>query len=208
LREYISFENKGPTFRVMNHHDQLLKHISKFSALTNEDELLLTSKFRYKLVEKKDFLLQEGQVCNHYYFVLTGCLRFYKIINTGFEQILQFGIPNWWMSDYLSINNQRPSGYYIQAVEKTEVLVLTRYDADELFNEILAFNSYFRLMMQKAYTASLKKIELMLCESAEDRYLQFTTGFPEFVQLIPQYMLASFLGFTPQFLSGLRSKKL
>jgi len=192
----------------MNQHDQLLKHISKFSTLTYEHELLLTSKLRYKLVEKKDFLLQEGQVCTHYYFVLSGCLRFYKIINTGFEQILQFGIPNWWLSDYRSINDQRPSDYYIQAVEKTEVLVLTKHDADALFNDIPAFNSYFRLMMQKAYTASLKKIELMLCESAEDRYVEFTTNFPDFVQQIPQYMLASFLGFTPQFLSGLRAKKL
>jgi len=192
----------------MNQHDQLLKHISKFSTLTYEHELLLTSKLRYKLVEKKDFLLQEGQVCTHYYFVLSGCLRFYKIINTGFEQILQFGIPNWWLSDYRSINDQRPSNYYIQAVEKTEVLVLTKHDADALFNDIPAFNSYFRLMMQKAYTASLKKIELMLCESAEDRYVEFTTNFPDFVQQIPQYMLASFLGFTPQFLSGLRAKKL
>jgi CRP-like cAMP-binding protein len=192
----------------MKHHDQLLKHIARFSTLTNEQELLLTSKMRYKLVGKKDFLLQEGQVCTNYYFVLSGCMRFYKIANSGFEQILQFGIPSWWLSDYQSINSQKPSDYYIQAVDETEVLVLTKHDADELFNSIPAFNTYFRLMMQKAYTASLKKIELMLCDSAEDRYLQFTTTFPDFVQLIPQYMLASFLGFTPQFLSGLRAKKL
>ena len=189
-------------------YDQLLRHINKFSPLTSGQEQLLTSKMRYKLIGKKDFLLQEGQVCTNYYFVLTGCLRFYKIINTGFEQILQFGIPNWWLSDYQSINNQSPSDYYIQAVEKTEVLILSKNDADELFNNIPAFNSYFRLMMQKAYAASLRKIEIMLCESAEDRYVQFTTNFPDFVQLIPQYMLASFLGFTPQFLSGLRAKKL
>ena len=189
-------------------YDQLLRHINKFSPLTYEQEQFLASKMRYKLINKKDFLLQEGQVCTNYYFVLSGCLRFYKILNTGFEQILQFGIPGWWLSDYQSINNQSPSDYYIQAVEKTEVLILTKNDADELFNNIPAFNSYFRLMMQKAYAASLRKIELMLCESAEDRYVQFTTSFPDFVQLIPQYMLASFLGFTPQFLSGLRAKKL
>jgi CRP-like cAMP-binding protein len=188
-------------------HEQLLKHIKKFRTLTDEHEQLLTLKMRYKLIDKKEFLLQEGQVCTNYYFVLSGCLRFYKIVNTGFEQILQFGIPGWWLSDYQSIDNQKPSGYYIQAVEKTEVLILTKHDADELFNSIPGFNSYFRLMMQKAYAASLKKIELMLCESAEDRYLQFTTSFPDFVQLVPQYMLASFLGFTPQFLSGLRAKK-
>jgi CRP-like cAMP-binding protein len=188
-------------------HDQLLKHIAKFSTLTPEQEQVLTSKMRYKLIDKKDFLLQEGQVCSNYYFVLSGCLRFYKIICSGFEQILQFGIPGWWLSDYQSIDNQKPSGYYIQAVQKTEVLILSKQDADKLFNDIPAFNTYFRLMMQKAYTASLKKIELMLCESAEDRYVQFTTSFPDFVRLIPQFMLASFLGFTPQFLSGLRAKK-
>jgi len=192
---------------LMKHQDFLLNHIRKFDSLSTEEEQLLISKMRYKILDKRDFLLQEGQVCSSYYFVLSGCLRLYKIVDTGFEQILQFGIPGWWLSDYQSFDSQKVSEYYIQTVEKTEVFVLNRNDAHELFYSIPGFNNYFRLMMQKAYTAALKKSEIMLCESAQDRYTQFTTDFPDFVRLIPQYMLASFLGFTPQFLSGLRAKK-
>ncbi|WP_050774676.1 Crp/Fnr family transcriptional regulator [Dyadobacter fermentans] len=111
------------------------------------------------------------------------------------------------MSDYQSFEHQKPSEYNIQAVHDTEVLVLHRADYEMLFDEVPELNRYFRLMMQRDYTASLKKIELLLCESAEDRFRQFVRHYPDFVQTVPQYMLASFLGITPQFLSMLRARK-
>jgi CRP-like cAMP-binding protein len=158
-------------------------------------------------VNRKDFLLKEYEVCSCYYFVIRGCLRFYRNTENGFEQILQFAIPGWWLSDFQSFETEKPSEYFIQAVQNTEILIIDRSDYDQLFTEVPELNNYFRLMMQKAYTASLKKIELILCESAEERYIQFINAFPDFVQGVPQYMLASFLGFTPQFLSMLRAKK-
>ncbi len=152
-------------------------------------------------------MLKEYEVCSCYYFVTKGCLRFYRNTENGFEQVLQFAIPGWWLSDFQSFETQKPSEYFIQAVQNTEMLILHRSDYQELFTEVPVLNTYFRLMMQKAYTASLKKMELILCESAEERYLQFINSFPDFVQIVPQYMLASFLGFTPQFMSMLRAKK-
>lgn len=124
----------------------------------------------------------------------------------GTEQILQFGIEGWWISDYQSFQNKIPSEYYLQAVEDSEIAIITRSASDELFQKIPLLNNYFRILMQRAYVASLKKMDLLLCTSAEDRYNQFINDFPEFVQRIPQYMLASFLGFTPEFLSMLRAK--
>jgi len=191
----------------MNLHEQLFSHIRKFTNLSVSHEQLLNSKIKYRKLARKDFLLQEYQVCSAYYFVLTGCLRFYRNTESGFEQILQFGIPGWWLSDFQSFETEKPSEYNIQAVQDTEILILHKSDYEELFAKVPELNNYFRLMMQKAYTASLKKIELILCESAEERYLQFVTSFPDFVQRVPQYMLASFLGFTPQFLSMLRARK-
>jgi CRP-like cAMP-binding protein len=195
------------TTNDMSLHEPLFKHIRRFNSLRSDQEQLLISKLKYSKVGRKEFLLQEYQVCNAYYFVLSGCLRFYRNTNSGFEQILQFGIPGWWLSDYQSFESQKPSEYFIQAVPDTEILTLHRSDFEEVFRAVPELHSYFRLMMQRAYTASLKKIEIILCESAEERYLQFVKSFPGFVQGVPQYMLASFLGFTPQFLSMLRAKK-
>ena len=191
----------------MNRHEALLNHIRKFTRLDAEQEQVLTSRIEYRKIDRKEFLLQEQQVCTAYYFVLTGCLRFYRNTDAGLEQILQFAIPGWWLSDFQSFEMQKPSEYYIQAVHDTEVLILHRADYEPLFNAVPALNIYFRLLMQKAYTASLRKMEIILGASAEERYLDFVRSFPDFVQSVPQYMLASYLGFTPQFLSMLRAKK-
>lgn len=191
----------------MNPHELLFSHIKRFTTLSPDQKKLLISKLKYRKVSRKDVLLKEYEVCSNYYFVTKGCLRFYRNTENGFEQILQFAIPGWWLSDFQSFETQKPSEYFIQAVQNTEMLILHRSDYQELFTEVPVLNTYFRLMMQKAYTASLKKMELILCESAEERYLQFINSFPDFVQIVPQYMLASFLGFTPQFMSMLRAKK-
>lgn len=188
-------------------YESLLKHLDKHVKLNREEQQMLFNVLQYKKVRKKDFLLKEGQTCMSNYFVLSGCFRLYLITDTGSEQILQFGIPNWWICDYQSLENKAPSDYYIQAVENSEVAILDRSIQQELFNKIPLLDRYFRLMVQRAYTASLKRIQYIFCQSAEERYWQFSNSFPEFIQQVPQYMLASFLGFTPEFLSTIRAKK-
>ncbi|SEO19224.1 cAMP-binding domain of CRP or a regulatory subunit of cAMP-dependent protein kinases [Flavobacterium sp. CF108] len=188
-------------------YEILFAHISNYTSISDQEKEILKDKLEHKKVSRKEFLLTEFEVCDSYYFVLSGCIRLYKNTDNGNEQILQFGIEKWWISDYNSFETQKPSEYNLQAIEDTEVLILKRADYNYLFTNVPCLNTYFRLMMQKAYSASLKKMEIILCHSAEERYQQFSTSFPGFVQRIPQYMLASFLGFTPQFLSMLRAKK-
>jgi CRP/FNR family transcriptional regulator, anaerobic regulatory protein len=187
-------------------YDQLFDHLSRFVHLEKQEQELLLSYLQNKHVSRKEFLLTEGHVCSGMYFVLEGCFRLYAVTESGAEQILQFGIENWWISDYRSFENKSPSPYYIQAVEDSQVAIISIEVYEDLFHKVPKLERYFRLMMQRAYTAALRKMELLLSESAETRYQQFSENFPDFVQRIPQYMLASFLGFTPEFLSMLRAK--
>ena len=194
------------TDKLLHMFDMLLDHLARFVRINETEREILLGKLQYKKVSKKEFLLKQGQICSGNFFVLSGCIRLYSITDNGTEQILQFAIPGWWISDYHSFQNNIPSTYNIQAVEDSEIAVITRTDSDELFQQIPVLNSYFRLLMQRAYTAALRKMELLLVTSAEERYFQFVKNYPDFVQRVPQYMLASFLGFTPEFLSMLRAK--
>jgi len=188
-------------------YQPLTDHLHRFISL-NEDELqLLHSKLQYRNVNNKEFLLKEGQVCGALYFIVKGCFRMYTITDSGTEQIIQFAIDNWWITDYTSLDTKKASMFNIQAVEHSEVIVLEKHIQEELFEEIPKLERYFRLILQRAYAATLMRIQYIFNQSGEERYHHFNSLFPDFVQRIPQYMLASYLGFTPEFLSKIRARR-
>ncbi len=187
---------------------RLIAHISKFIELTEEDRETILSCIQYQEVKKKDYLLRQDAICNANYFILKGCFRQYYINEKGLEQIIHFGIDNWWITDYDSLERRTPSEYYIQAVENSEIAVLDKRVKEELFSKIPGLERYFRLILQRAYAASMQRIKYIYEFTGEERYYHFSNLFPEFIQRIPQYMLASYLGFTPEFLSKIRSKKI
>jgi len=188
-------------------HRQLFEHIKKFTDLDKEDTLVLSSLLKSFSVKKKQFLLEEGQVCRANYFVVKGCLRLYFIDIKGAEHTTQFAIENWWISDLTSFLFQKPSEFYIQASEATEITAIEHHHYEEIFRKIPKLERYFRLVLQKAHQASQMRIRYLYSMTGEERYHHFNNLFPNFVQRVPQYMLASYLGFTPEFLSKIRAKK-
>jgi len=158
-------------------------------------------------LNKKQVLLEAGKLCKGNYFVVKGCVRQYFVNSKLNEQIVQFGIENWWIADQDSLLNNQPATTCIQAIEPTTLLMLHTRNTQELFKEIPALETYFRIMMQKAFVASQRRIGFIFNMTDEERFRHFSALFPDFVQRVPQYMLASYLGFTPQFLSRLRAKK-
>jgi CRP/FNR family transcriptional regulator len=188
-------------------YQSLINHIQKFISLTADEQALLVSYLKYEDVSKKKYLVSEGDVCHAQYFVVEGCLRMYFIKETGVEQIVQFGIDNWWISDYTSFTMQIPSQFYIQAVQRSKVITLTYYKQDELLDKLPTLEKYFRRIYQRAYAAAQTRLIFFNDLSGEEKYHHFASRFPDFVQRIPQYMLASYLGFTPEFLSKIRAKK-
>ncbi|GAB3503271.1 hypothetical protein GCM10027341_32110 [Spirosoma knui] len=158
------------------------------------------------VLHKKQNLLTEGTICRSNYFVVKGCLRMFFVNEKGVEQTVQFALERWWLADYTSFSAQSPSGFYIQAVEPSEILSLTHSAQEELLQTYPQLERYFRLVHQRAHAAAQFRIRILYGYSREALYHQFVRRYPEFVQRIPQYLLASFLGFTPEYLSELRGR--
>ena len=184
----------------------LLAHIARYVALTPAEAQLVTDHFSVQTVPRKAYLLEAGHHCPASYFVLQGCLRLYFITEKGTEQTTQFALENWWLADYSSLLSRQPSKFYIQAVEPTVVAVLDYPRQEALLAQVPALERYFRLLLQRVAAANQTRWVHYYGESLEERYRFFSAAFPGFVQRVPQYMLASYLGCTPEFLSKIRAK--
>jgi CRP/FNR family transcriptional regulator, anaerobic regulatory protein len=185
----------------------LQQHIQKFVSIPDEDMSGILAYFTPIQLRKKENLLVEGNVCHSNYFVVKGCLRMFYINDKGDEQTIQFALENWWMADYDSFSNQKPGLFSMQAVERSEVLALHYQAQEKMLQQYPVMERYYRLVHQRAHAASQRRIRGQYNYSREDQYLNFARQYPEFVQRVPQYLLASFLGFTPEYLSEIRAKK-
>jgi len=186
----------------------LVQHIRKFVDLSDSEVPVLNQYLKSHKLKKKALLLEEGKICRDLYFVERGCLRMFFINKKSVEQITQFALDGWWISDYFSFMDNTPSDYYIQAIEKSEIVSIDKHQLDELLAELPQLERYFRLIMQKTLAASQLKTKYLNEMSKEEFYLHFSSSFPEFMQRVPQYMIASYLGLTPEYLSELRKKNL
>lgn len=188
-------------------NDQLSRYIDRYVELSVEEKNIFHFFVKHKKIGKKEFLLREGDVCTSRWFVLTGCLRAYYLDRDLKEQIVHFGVENWWITDYESLSYNRPSIQFIQAIENTEVLELKGAAFDELCRKIPKVERLFRIIAERTNAAAQKRLEFMFNLSGEEMYDKFMEENAWFAQRVPQYMLASYLGFTPEFLSKVRARK-
>ena len=188
-------------------YDTIIQHISKFISLDQTEIETIIGHLNFHQPEKKEHLLKEGQICKAQFFISKGCFRQYIINQKGAEQTIQFGIENWWMTDYLSFQNHAPSKFFIQAIERSEVISIEKTALDELLEKVPKLERYFRLCLQKSFGASQVRIKYLFTMSATERFHHMNTMFPEFVQRVPQYMLASYLDFSPELMSKIRAGK-
>ena len=186
--------------------EPLLNHCSKFCAINQEKLNLLAPFFEYRIYKKKDILLREGQRCEEKFFIVKGCIHLYYLRQDGVEQTIDFAIENWWISDFMAFQHSSPAKFSIRAVETTEVLCITAERQQQLLTEVPELNAYFHLVFQKAYAAAQMRFRMLYELSKEELYLDFRRNFPAFLQRVPQYLLASFLGFTPEYLSEIRKR--
>lgn len=189
----------------------ILQNISKHISLTKREEDHFCTLLRERQLKKKQFLLEEGDIANHAAFVNSGCLRAYSIDQNGFEHILQFAPVDWWITDMYSFISGKAGNLFIDAVEDSELLLLSRNDQLQLFNDIPKFERYFRVLTEKSLVSSRQRLMDNLSMTAQQRYENFCNYYPTLIFALPQKMIASYIGVTPEFLSkmkGARTKNL
>lgn len=182
------------------------KNLKEKVTLNNSEETIIRKILISKKIKKGKFLLHSDEICNHIIFIEKGVLRTYLIDKNGFEQVIFFGIEGWTAGDLNSFMKQQPAKYYIDTLEDCELTLISKIDHDKLIETIPAFESYIRILMTNAYMASLNRTSDLISLSLEERYKFFIDSYPSIIQRVPQYMIASHLGVSPETLSRLRAK--
>ncbi len=167
---------------------------------------MLSKYFQLRKLRRRQYLLQEGDWCRHYHFVLDGCLRMYFVDEKGNEHILQFATANWWIADIGSFHSEKPSRLNIDALEASEVLRIQKKDLLHLYEKYPKFDRYFRVLTENAFVKMQDRVLQNISSSAEERYRSFLENYPNLSNRISQVQIASYIGVTPEFLSKIRKQ--
>jgi CRP-like cAMP-binding protein len=188
-------------------NEQLFKSITRHIELNAEEEDLINTFWTEKILNKGDYLLRNGDICRTDNFVVDGALKaFYINPETGREEILYLAIDNWWATDIESFQKQQPSMYNIQAIKKT-ILLQIGYDSfQEMLRQVPKLERFFRVILENYLGSLQKRIILNKTLDAEQRYLDFVRNYPKIEMEVPNYLIASYLGVTAEFLSRMRKK--
>jgi len=190
----------------MTEYEPILNNIRKYVALNNEDEKQFISIIRETRVKKRQFIVQPGFVCSHQTYVVKGAFRSYFVNDEGIDNTIQFAIDDWFISDFNSYISQTPASLFIEALEDSIIHQIEYNQVEQLCAENPKFEHFFRIVAQKSFAFSQRRILSNLNKTAEERYLEFQSMYPDIIQRVPQYALASYLGMTPEFLSKIRKK--
>jgi len=183
-----------------------LDHISRYIQLTPEEQSIFLSKVKFRKYLKGQFVVQEGDICRYESFVLSGCLKTFYLDKQGHEHIVMFAIEDWWTADLGSFISQTAADLNVQCLEDSELIQISSTDLQQLYIEIPKLERFFRIIIQNAFVAAQKRIINNLSLPAVERYVQFRTQYPKIEQRVPQYMIASYLGITKEFLSKIRAQ--
>ncbi|OCA79981.1 hypothetical protein BBH99_04945 [Chryseobacterium contaminans] len=186
--------------------ESLQKHIREYVDISDEKLEKYCSAFTYRRIKKKEFLLMEGSICDFEGFVVNGCFKVFHTDRNAAEQILYFAIENWWISDIDSFINRIPSKLTIQALEDSEILLISKKDKEQLYQEMPEVERLMRLKFQSSIIALQRRIIDNLSKSSEERYIEFLKKYPQIAHRLTNIQIAAYLGVTPESLSRVRKK--
>ena len=187
-------------------HESILKNVAKHISLSGEEAAHFTALLTYREVPKKTTLLAEGHPCHYLSYVHSGALRSFVLDKEGKESTIMFAVADWWLTDMYCFLNAQPAMMYIETIEDSRLLHLSRQNFDKLFSTLPKFERFFRILLQNAYTREQLRTIENLTLTAEERYFRFISKYPQIASQVTQKQIASYLGITPEFLSAIRKK--
>jgi CRP-like cAMP-binding protein len=175
----------------------------------SENELgIIKEQLTPKKIRKRQYLLQEGDVCKFIAFVESGTMRSYTVDEKGAEHIMQFALEGWMISDLYSFLTAEPATYNIDALEDCELVLISKASHEKLLASMWNYEKYIRLQLTNAYIAMQKRITSIISFTLDERYAYFNALYPDIVQRVPQHMIASYMGLTAETLSRVRRRNL
>lgn len=187
-------------------HNLILNNVSRFIELTDLEKQKYISLLTEIKVDKKDFLMQDGEITKYEYFITKGCLKVYTLDEDGAPHISMFAIEDYWTGDMSSFITKEPSRYYIKATERSELLGISRANYNLLFQEIPKFERFYRILYQRSLVSYISRSNHSISLTAEERYNEFKKKYPQIVSRITQKDLAAYIGITPEFMSKIITK--
>lgn len=179
-------------------------HITEKVSLTTEEKDMVKTFFVTKKLRKRQYLLQEGDVCKYLSFVTKGLLRSYNVDDKGDEHINLFALEGWWISDMYSFFSGEKAILNIDAIEDAEVLMITPADFEEMTLKVPKMDRYFRLLFQNSLVTKERRLMSSITHTAEEKYMLLAEFNPQLIKRIPQNLIASYLGLAPETLSRIK----
>lgn len=181
-------------------------YIQRCGVFTTQELDQFNSLLKIRKEKKKTILLQEGEICNFEAYIVKGCIRSYHLDEKGNDVTLQFAIEDWWVSDIASFHERKPSKIFIETLEDCELLVLTPETKEQALKELPVLERVFRLMVQRNLARLQERFIQTVTTTAVEKYLDFVERYPTIPQRVAQHYIASYLGFSPEFLSKVRTR--
>ena len=186
--------------------DIFISYLKNKISLSEDEVALIRAGATLKKLRRRQYLLQEGEIWKYNAFVASGFLRAFSIDDKGQEHILNFAPENHWTGDRESLTNRTPSHLNIDAVEDSEVVLITKDNFDRLCQQIPQLNDFINAILHKSFLVSQRRIHDIISLSADEKYQNFLERFPVIAQRVPQHMIASYIGVTPETLTRIRRK--
>ncbi|GAB3517861.1 Crp/Fnr family transcriptional regulator [Emticicia fontis] len=182
----------------------LIDHFQQYIPFNETELKLLEGRAHLRKIKRKQMILQEGFVCKHYTFVVTGCFKMYGVDDKGYEHNIQFAAENDWIADIGSFHSKKPSKLFIEAIEPSEILQIELQDLYFLYINIPKLDRIFKVIVENKYVELQNRVLQNFSSTAEQRYLSFLEQYPNLANRLPNTQIASYLGITPEFLSKIR----
>lgn len=182
----------------------MIKNFNKYFPLNAKEREEVIRLFKPRILKRKAFLLQEGEICRNFSFVVSGCFRMYAVDSNFKEHNLEFAVENSWISDFQSFYSEEHSKLYIEAMEPSVVLQISHEDLLYLYINYHKFDRNFRIIVERKYMDFQQRILQSISSTAEERYQSFLKDYPYLINRLPNTQIASYLGITSEFLSKVR----